>query len=136
MSAINPDKMTAYQRVLLEGWPPEGIPPFERFTGPIDRAEAVESGAVTDPILLDLLEKLGTSCACIDDAARYVSEAADALTTKRERAATYEEQAAAWDEVKRIYGPLRNIAVRLYRELDNSQWRENPMYEARGGARP
>lgn len=137
MSFINPDRMTAYQRVLLEGWPPKGIPAFERFIGPIDRAEAVEAGAVTDPILLDLLEKLGTSCECVDDAARYVIAAADAVGEKHKKAPTYEAHLAAGEEVKRIFGPLRNIAVRLWRELDNSESRENPMYEpVRGGARP
>lgn len=136
MNVVNPHQMTAYQRVLLESWPAEGIPPFERFMGPIDRAEAVEAGAVTDPILIDLLEKLGTSCACIDDAARCVSQAAIALAKKRAQAATCEEQSEAWDEVRRLFGPLRNIAIRLWRELDNPEWGENPMYEATDGARP
>ncbi len=131
-SPVDSEAMTGYQRVLLEGWPSAGNGPFERFAGAVDRAEAVEAGVVDDPVLLDLLGKLGTSCPDVDTAARLVSEAADEIGMRFRAPGGKFGETAAGDAVVRYFGPLREIAARMWR-LDNGEWRVNPMYRAAAG---
>jgi hypothetical protein len=125
MTTIDPDAMTAYQSKVLELWP--ATEAFAGATDPTGRAKAVSEGKVNDLTLIDLLDKLGTSCESVDDASRHVSAAADAIGLRFRDASTVEERISAGDEVARIFGPLRTIAARLW-DLDSDGWRLNPMY--------
>jgi hypothetical protein len=118
MTTIDPDAMTAYQSKVLELWP--ATEAFAGATDPTGRAKAVSEGKVNDLTLIDLLDKLGTSC-------ESVSAAADAIGLRFRDASTVEERISAGDEVARIFGPLRTIAARLW-DLDSDGWRLNPMY--------
>jgi hypothetical protein len=126
MTSIDPDAMTAYQRKVLELWP--ATEAFAGAVDPVGRAKAVSEGQVDDAMLIDLLDKLGTSCESVDDASRHVSDAADAIGRRFRDASTAEERISAGDEVTRIFSPLRTIAARLW-DLESEGWRLNPMYQ-------
>jgi hypothetical protein len=128
---VDPDALTGYQKVLLEGWPAAHLVGFGRFLGAYERAKAVADGKVEDTLLLDLIEKLGASCPDVDTAARHVTEAADSIGLKFREAGGGFGETSSGDDVVRYFGPLREIAAKMWR-LDDSEWRENPMYRPPG----
>ena len=133
---FNANEMTAYQRVVLERWPSGGAsslislpdPPgayiLRRFMGALDRAEAVAAGAIPDPVLLALLDKLGSSCETVDDASRIISATADELSQAlNDPNASIEARQTSL----RLVGPLRTMASRVW-DVERHGWRVNPRY--------
>lgn len=121
--SFDPDALTNFQRVLLESYPANNEA-FRRFAGPIDRAEAVAAGAVEDPLLDDLLGKLGPDCASIDEASAAVTAAADATAQRAE--ALRGTPGQEWSDQALLMGSLRTAAARLWSVSEPSRGRISP----------
>jgi hypothetical protein len=126
MQVVDPGNLTAYQGLVLHAWPAEGIEAFRSRTGAVDRAQAVAAGLVEDRVLTDLLARLGDTCESVDEASRHVAEAADAIGEAFRKPGA---PAGAADEVRRLFGPLREMASKIW-ALDSTEWRINPRYRA------
>lgn len=108
--SFDPDDLTLFQKVLLEHYPATNDP-FRRFAGPIDRAEAVAAGAVVDPVLDDLLDRLGHECGTVDEA----SAAVRAMSDEVERRAIAARGTDRWEAQCVLMGALRTVAAELWR---------------------